>query len=48
VDGSGGAVMTPLPPEPTGPDPVIADRVVRLAERLESFADSLENEAADA
>ena len=48
VDGSGGAVMTPLPPEPTGPDPVIVDRVVRLAERLESLADSLENETADA
>ena len=50
VDGSGGAVMAPPPPEPApaGPDPVIVDRVVRLAERLESLADSLENEAADA
>ena len=48
VDGSGGAVMTPIPPEPTDPDPVIVDRVVRLAERLESLADSLENETADA
>ena len=48
VDGSGGAVMASPPPEPAGPDPVIVDRVVRLAERLELLADSLENEAADA
>jgi len=49
VDGSGGAVMAPPPePEPAGPDPMVIERVVRLAERLESLADSLENQAANA
>ncbi len=35
-------------PEPAAPDPEIADRVARLAERLEALADSLEKEGADA
>jgi len=35
-------------PEPATPDPEIADRVARLAERLEALADSLEKEGADA
>ena len=49
VDGSGGTVMAPPPsPEPAEPDPAIVERVVRLAERLESLADTLENEAANA
>jgi len=49
VDGSGGTVMAPPPsPEPAEPDPAVVERVVRLAERLESLADSLENEAANA
>ena len=48
VDGSGGVMASPPPPEPAAPGPIIVDRVVRLAERLESLADSLEKEAADA
>jgi cell division protein ZapA len=33
---------------PAAPDPMIAERVATLAERLEALALSLENEAADA
>ena len=43
VEGSGGAA---LPPATT--DPVIAERVGALADRLEALATALENEGADA
>jgi len=33
---------------PAPPDPIVAERVAALAERLERLADSLEKEAADA
>ena len=33
---------------PAPPDPIVAERVADLAERLEALADSLEKEAADA
>ena len=33
---------------PSGPDPELVERAVRLAERLESIADALEKPAADA
>lgn len=35
-------------PEPTPPDPELAAQAVRLAERLESLADTLENESPNA
>ena len=34
--------------EPSAPDPALADRVSRLAERLETIANALENEVAEA
>ncbi len=36
---------TPAPQMPAGPDPQLAVRAERIAERLESLADSLETEA---
>ena len=47
VDDGGGAAAF-APPPPADPDPVIAEKVARLAERLEALADSLEKEAVDA
>ena len=40
----GRAEAAPAP----APDPIIGERIVAIAERLESLANSLENEAADA
>jgi len=35
-------------PEPTLPDPALAERAERIAERLESLAEALEREAVTA
>lgn len=40
--------QNPQAAPPAGPDPAIASRAERLAQRLESLADSLEDEASSA
>ena len=35
------------PPEPSGPDPILVNRAKALADRLESLAATLENDAAN-
>ena len=47
VDNRGGAENI-APPPPAEPDPIIAERLERLAGRLEDLANALENEGADA